>query len=79
LPLNLRSSSGPSAALTEISRFDQGTIYWKIAHGIRFTGMPAFRQNLSDREIWQMALFAKRMDKLPPGLRQAWTAGKLPR
>jgi hypothetical protein len=34
--------------------------------------MPAFRQNLSDREIWQMALFAKQMDKLPPGLRQAY-------
>jgi hypothetical protein len=46
------------------------------AHGIRFTGMPAFRQNLSDREIWQMALFAKQMDKLPPGLRQCLSSAQ---
>jgi thiosulfate dehydrogenase len=68
--------NAPQLARDGVEDDPEGTIYWKIAHGIRFTGMPAFRQTLSDREIWQMALFAKRMDKLPPGLRQAWTAGR---
>jgi thiosulfate dehydrogenase len=68
--------NAPQLAKDGVEDDPEGTIYWKIAHGIRFTGMPAFRQNLSDREMWQMALFAKRMDKLPPGLRQAWAAGK---
>jgi thiosulfate dehydrogenase len=68
--------NAPQLAKDGVEDDPEGTIYWKIAHGIRFTGMPAFRPSLSDREIWQMALFAKRMDKLPPGLRQAWTAGK---
>ena len=68
--------SAPQLAKHGVEDDPEGTIYWKIAHGIRFTGMPAFRPTLSDREIWQMALFAKRMDKLSPGLRQAWTAGK---
>ena len=70
------SPNAPQLAKDGVEDDPEGTIYWKIAHGIRFTGMPAFRPTLSDREIWQMALFAKRMDKLPPGLHQAWAAGK---
>jgi mono/diheme cytochrome c family protein len=52
------------------------TIHWKITHGIRFTGMPAFGQTLSDREIWNMTFFLKRMDSLPPAARKAWEASK---
>jgi mono/diheme cytochrome c family protein len=70
------SPDAPQLAKHGVEDDPEGTIYWKIAHGIRFTGMPSFRQSLSDQEIWQMALFAKRMDKLPPGLRQAWAAGR---
>ena len=70
------SPDAPQLAKHGVEDDPEGTIYWKIAHGIRFTGMPAFRPSLSDQEIWQMALFAKQMDKLPPGLRQAWAAGK---
>ena len=55
-----------------------GMTYWKIAHGIGFTGMPAFRQSLSENQMWQIALFVKQMDSLPPATRQSWIdAGKL--
>ena len=33
-----------------------GETYWKIENGIRLTGMPAFRQSLSENQIWQIAL-----------------------
>lgn len=46
--------------------------YWKLKHGIRFTAMPAFGANLSDTELWQVALFLKQMDKLPPAVDEAW-------
>ena len=46
--------------------------FWKIKHGIRLTGMPAFGQSLSDQQIWTLALFLKHMDKLPPPAQQAW-------
>jgi thiosulfate dehydrogenase len=52
---------------------------WKIAHGIRSTGMPAFRETLSDREIWQIALFTKHANSLPARIHQAWVAGKASR
>jgi thiosulfate dehydrogenase len=66
------SPNAPQLAKDGVEDDPEGTIYWKIAHGIRFTGMPAFRQSLSERELWQVALFAKRMDSLPPDAAAAW-------
>jgi thiosulfate dehydrogenase len=48
--------------------------YWKIAHGIRFTGMPSYTKSLSDNEMWQLAVFLKHMDSLKPGAASAWKA-----
>jgi mono/diheme cytochrome c family protein len=50
--------------------------YWKIKHGIRWTGMPMFKNMLSDTEIWQVTQFLKNMDKLPPKVNAAWNAAK---
>ena len=66
----------PQLAKEGVEDDPEGEIYWKVAHGVRFTGMPAFRESLSDREMWQIALLAKHLDSLPPGPRSAWLAGK---
>ena len=50
----------------------EGKIYWKVYHGIRMTGMPAFRPTLTEKQIWQITLFLKRMDKLSPAAEKAW-------
>ena len=68
--------NAPQLAKDGIEDDPEGEIYWTIAHGIRFTGMPAFRETLSDGEIWQIVLFTKRMNSLPSGIQQAWAAGK---
>lgn len=54
----------------------EGKIYWKIDHGIRFTGMPAFNKLLSEKEMWQVTLFLKHLDKLPSGVAEYWTKTK---
>lgn len=36
-----------------------GETYWKIANGIRLTGMPSFDKILSQRKMWQVALLLK--------------------
>ncbi len=56
----------------------EGVTFWKVAHGIRFTGMPAYGSTLSDRQIWQVALFLKYMNALPAGPKRAWQAIKNP-
>jgi mono/diheme cytochrome c family protein len=50
----------------------EGVTYWKIAHGIRWTGMPAFDRSLNETQIWQLTLFLKNMDRLPPAAHKAW-------
>jgi mono/diheme cytochrome c family protein len=44
-----------------------GETYWKAANGIRLTGMPAFKDTLTDTQIWQVSLLLANADKpLPP-------------
>lgn len=50
----------------------EGYTFWKVKHGIRLTGMPSWKSDLSDRQIWTLALFLKHMDKLPPAAEAAW-------
>ena len=56
----------------------EGRIYWKVRHGIRFTGMPAFGNTLNETDLWQVTLFLKNMDRLPPGPAAKWRALKNP-
>jgi thiosulfate dehydrogenase len=40
---------------------------WKVDNGIRLSGMPAFKQALTDTQIWQVSLLLANADKpLPP-------------
>jgi mono/diheme cytochrome c family protein len=42
-----------------------GETYWKVAGGIRLTGMPSFKGSLSETEMWQVSLLLANADKLP--------------
>lgn len=44
-----------------------GETYWKIANGIRLTGMPAFNKTLSGTEMWQVTILLANADKPMPG------------
>jgi len=44
-----------------------GETYWKVANGIRLTGMPGYKQVLSETEMWQVSVLLANADKpLPP-------------
>jgi mono/diheme cytochrome c family protein len=62
----------PQLATNGVEDDPEGYSFWIIAHGIRWTGMPAWRGTLNDEQIWTLALFLKNMDKLPPAAEQAW-------
>jgi thiosulfate dehydrogenase len=42
-----------------------GETYWKVANGIRLTGMPGFRGALSEEQMWQVSLMLANAPKLP--------------
>ena len=46
-----------------------GETYWKVANGIRLSGMPAFSKVLNQTEMWQVSQLLANADKpLPPGV-----------
>jgi thiosulfate dehydrogenase len=44
-----------------------GETYWKVANGIRLTGMPSYKSVLTEAGMWQVSLLLANADKpLPP-------------
>ena len=39
--------------------------YWKVENGIRLSGMPGFKGELSAQQMWQVSLMLANADKLP--------------
>ena len=64
--------SPPQLATDGVEDDPEGYSFWVISHGIRWSGMPAWKGPLTDEQIWTLALFLKHMDKLPPAPQQAW-------
>jgi mono/diheme cytochrome c family protein len=48
-----------------------GETHWKVANGIRLSGMPGFAGNLSDDEMWQVTLLLAHAKELPDRVRRA--------
>ena len=53
-----------------VSDDEAGETYWKVANGIRLTGMPAFKQSLNETEIWQVTLLLANADKISDAVKQ---------
>lgn len=62
----------PQLAADGVEDDPQGWTFWKIKHGIRWTGMPSWKSALNDQQIWTLALFLKHMDKLPTATEKIW-------
>ncbi|HZR32181.1 MAG TPA: cytochrome c [Terriglobales bacterium] len=45
-----------------------GESYWKVANGIRLTGMPAYKPTLSTAQMWEVSILLANADKLPPSV-----------
>jgi mono/diheme cytochrome c family protein len=48
---------------------EPGETYWKVVHGIRLTGMPGFKGNLSETQAWQVSILLANADKLPDSVK----------
>ena len=53
---------------------EPGETYWKVANGIRLTGMPGFNQQLSTTEVWQVSLLLANADKLSESVKAILTS-----
>src|ERR1700751_2710495 len=48
--------------------------FYIIQHGIRLSGMPAWKTSFKEQELWQVTTFLSHMDKLPSTVTTAWKA-----
>jgi thiosulfate dehydrogenase len=55
-----------------------GETYWKVAGGIRMSGMPGFDKTLSATQMWQVSLLLANADKLPKATKDSLTAVTAP-
>jgi len=55
-----------TGSVVGVSDDDAGETYWKVANGIRLTGMPAYDHVLTDTEMWQVTLLLKNADQQLP-------------
>lgn len=62
----------PQFAKHDVADDPAGVTYWKITHGIRFTGMPAFDSTLTTEQRWAIATFLAHQDSLPPEALATW-------
>ena len=55
-----------SHGMVGVSDDEPGETYWKVANGIRLSGMPGYAHILSETQMWQVSLLLKNADKEMP-------------
>jgi len=46
-----------------------GESFWKVKNGIRLSGMPGFKDSLSETQIWQVSALLAKAEQLPAEVR----------
>ena len=64
----------PPYLLDSTERFTPGELFWIVKNGIKMTGMPAWDQSMSDREIWNVVAWLEASRRLPPQTYLRWRA-----
>lgn len=52
--------------------------YWKVENGIRMTGMPGFKDKLTETQIWQASVLVKNADKISASVKAALLSNEPP-
>ena len=52
-------------------------LFWIAKNGIKMTGMPSWRDEMSDRQIWDVVAFMEAMRGLPPATYGKWRSWRL--
>src|SRR5712692_327277 len=60
---------------TGVTDDDAWESYWKAENGIRMSGMPGFKDRLTEKQIWQVAVLVKNADKIAESVKKELAAG----
>jgi mono/diheme cytochrome c family protein len=62
----------PPYLLDVTQTFTPGQLFWIVKQGIKMTGMPAWGQSMSDREIWSVVAWLEPSHRMPPQTYARW-------
>jgi thiosulfate dehydrogenase len=60
---------------TGVTDDDAWESYWKVENGIRLSGMPRFKDQLAEKQIWQVVVLVKNADKISESVKKELAAG----
>ena len=58
------------------TQYSEPELYWIVKHGIRNTAMSAYGPFYSEKQMWALASFLRRINNLPPGVLERIQAKK---
>ena len=62
----------PPYLLDATSNWTPSQLFWIAKNGIKMTGMPSWRDSLSDGQLWDVAGFLEAMRQMPPQTYVQW-------
>jgi cytochrome c553 len=62
----------PPYLVDATSKWTPAQLFWIAKNGIKMTGMPSWRDSLSDRQIWDVVGFLEAMRRMPPQTYGQW-------
>lgn len=71
-PFALGLMPAPASLVATSHGWSAAEIYWIIRHGIKMSGMPAWRYRMNDEEIWDVVAFMKVLPTLSPTDYRHW-------
>ena len=73
-----RSGTGLYPSVPQFNQLPPGLtapeMFVAVKYGIRYTGMGAWNDEITDKEIWQTVSFLSQLSSLPPAVNDAWRA-----
>ena len=64
----------PPYLLDAPQRFQRRELFWIVQNGIKMTAMPAWRDSMSEPEMWEVVAWLEASSKLPPQTYVQWRA-----
>jgi mono/diheme cytochrome c family protein len=66
----------PPYLLDDVKKFTPSELFWIVSNGIKMTGMPRWREAMSDRDIWNIVAWLEASRNLPPQTYLRWRTAK---
>jgi cytochrome c553 len=66
----------PPYLLDATQTFTPSELFWIVRNGIKMTGMPAWRNRMSEAQTWEIVAWLEASEKLPPQTYVRWRSGR---